>query len=174
MKTVSKQSLYSTCIFFSGRKTPSVPGPPLYRGLTITLIDTTHSTGLLWTSKLPTQTSTWQKKITTDRHRFPQPDSNTQLQRASERLQTHALGSAATVIGFQRVLGLFIYLNIFVRLILRCCDVDAKMTVEWRTTEYLEKSVVTQSRFKANAFCQLQREPIVRWSLKRVYFGFCV
>jgi len=38
-----------------------MPGPPLYRGLMITLTDTPHSIGFLWTSILPTQTTTWQK-----------------------------------------------------------------------------------------------------------------
>jgi hypothetical protein len=51
---------------------PSGPGPPHYRGFTITLGHTPHSVGLLWTSDQPdTETSTCQYiTLTRDRHPY--------------------------------------------------------------------------------------------------------
>jgi hypothetical protein len=45
---------------FSWNSSPSGPGPPQYRGFTIThFLDTPHSVGLLWTSDQPdAETST--------------------------------------------------------------------------------------------------------------------
>jgi len=51
-------------------------------------------------------------------------------------------------------------------------DVDTKMTVDWRTTKYLEKSLVTHSRFKANVL-SAAGEQTVRRPLERLYFRFC-
>ena len=54
---------FSKLIFFRGATAPSEPGPPHYRGFTITLSDThthtRHSVGLLWASDQPdAETST--------------------------------------------------------------------------------------------------------------------
>jgi hypothetical protein len=49
-------SLKDVCIsdfFFHGAAAPSGPGPPHYRGFTITLRHTPHSVGLLWMSDQP-------------------------------------------------------------------------------------------------------------------------
>jgi hypothetical protein len=56
--------------FSNGATPPSGPGPPRYRGFTITLRHTPHSVGLLWTSDQPdAETSTWQHTtLTRDRH----------------------------------------------------------------------------------------------------------
>jgi hypothetical protein len=159
VNTVSKQSLYSSCIFFSSRKAPSVPGPPLYRGLTITLTDTPQSIGLMWKSKLPTQTPTWQK--TKSQQRGILFLSLIQTLNYSKRATADARLRQSGYWDRLSTYSRFIYLfGSFYDAVRRLYDVDVKMTVEWRTTEYLEKSLVNQSRFKANAFCQLQGNPL--------------
>jgi hypothetical protein len=55
--------------FFLGATAPSGPGPPHYRGFTITQRHTPHSVGLLWTSDQPVaETSTWKHSQKTDIH----------------------------------------------------------------------------------------------------------
>jgi hypothetical protein len=62
--------------FFHGVTTPSGPGPPHYRGLTITLRHTPHFVGLLWMSDQPPAASfTWQPTTLT-RDKYPRPDGN--------------------------------------------------------------------------------------------------
>ena len=59
---------------FSMARQPLVgQGLPHFRGLTISLTDTPHSVGLLWTSDRPVaDTSTWQRTTrTSDRHPRP-------------------------------------------------------------------------------------------------------
>jgi len=67
---------------------PTGPGPPGYRGFTIT--DTSHSVGILWTSDgTDANTSTWQHTTPTrNRHPCPRRDSNHQSQQASGRRPT--------------------------------------------------------------------------------------
>jgi len=59
-------------------------GLPLW-GFAITLLDTSHVAGFLWTSDDPdAETSTWQYTIiTTDKHPCPRWDSKPQSQQAS-------------------------------------------------------------------------------------------
>jgi hypothetical protein len=54
-------TVYVVCVFsfFYGEAVSSGPGPPHYRGFTITLRHTPHSVGLLWASDQPdAETST--------------------------------------------------------------------------------------------------------------------
>jgi hypothetical protein len=57
----------------------------IFRGFTITYLDTPDSVGLLWTRDQPVaETSTWQHTtLTRDRHPCPRQDSNPQSQQAS-------------------------------------------------------------------------------------------
>jgi len=59
-------------------------GLPLW-GFAVTLLDTSHLAGFLWTSDEPhAETSTWQYTIiTTDKHPCPRRDSKPQSQQAS-------------------------------------------------------------------------------------------
>jgi hypothetical protein len=92
--------------FSSGATAHSGPGPPNYRGFTITLKHTPHSVGLLWTSDQPVaETSTWHHTtLTRDRPPCPLRHSNPQSQQASGRRPTsytaQQLGSA-TLTGMQ-------------------------------------------------------------------------
>jgi hypothetical protein len=74
-------------VLFFGTKAPSGPGLPHSRGFYITHNDTPQLVGLLWTSdQLVTETSTSQHTtLTTDRHLWPQLDSNPQSRQASGR-----------------------------------------------------------------------------------------
>jgi hypothetical protein len=54
--SVTPKNITSRKLFSSTAQQPLVgPGPPHYRGFTITLRHTPHSVGLLWTSDQPTQ-----------------------------------------------------------------------------------------------------------------------
>jgi hypothetical protein len=96
-KDATNQILY---FFSSGAAAPSVPGPPNYRGFTITLRHTPHLVGLLWTGDQPhAETSTWQHTtLTRDGHLCPRGDSNPQSQQANggwpTSLTARPLGSA--------------------------------------------------------------------------------
>jgi hypothetical protein len=77
--------------FFSMARQPLAGlGLLMFRGFTITLLDTPHSVWLLWTSDQPVaETSTWQHTtFTRDRHPCPRRDSNPQSQQASGRRPT--------------------------------------------------------------------------------------
>ena len=73
---------------FHGATAPTGQGPPHYRGFTNT--DTPHSVGHLWTRDQPdAKTSTWQHTTSaTERHPYPQLDSNPQFRKASCRKPT--------------------------------------------------------------------------------------
>ena len=74
---------------------PSGPGPPQYRGFTITLRHTT-----LGSDQPEAETSTLQQTtLATDRHPCPQLDSNPQCKQASGRRLTRPTGSARTKFG---------------------------------------------------------------------------
>jgi len=77
----------------------SGPGPPHYRGFTITH---THPIRLLWTGDQPeAETSTWQRRtLTKDRNPLP-PEGFKPATPASERPLTHALGRAPTGFSFE-------------------------------------------------------------------------
>jgi len=91
---------YDYCFyFFRGRRAPSGPGPPHYRGFTIT--DThTYTVGLPWTSDRPiAETSTWQHTSATwDGCSCTTRVSQPSIQ-AGEWQQTSALDRAAIGIG---------------------------------------------------------------------------
>jgi hypothetical protein len=89
---------------------PSGPGPPHYRGFTITLRHTSHSVvGLLWTrdqSDRGTSDNTQQKRQMSLTPAWFEPTIP-----ASARPQTHALDRAATGIGATRYISSFIYVK---------------------------------------------------------------
>jgi hypothetical protein len=64
--------------FFSyGSSAPWGPRPPHFWGFTITLLDTPHSVGLLWTSDQPlAETSTWEHNTHKRQTSMPRWDSN--------------------------------------------------------------------------------------------------
>jgi hypothetical protein len=72
----------SDIIFLMARQPLGGLGRLIFQGFTITLLDTPHSVGLLWTSDQPVaETSTWQHTtLTRDRHPCPRRDSNPQSQ----------------------------------------------------------------------------------------------
>jgi hypothetical protein len=87
--------------FPHGATAPNGPGPPHYRGFTITLRHTTHSVGLPWTSDRPdAEASTWQHTTLTRDKTSMLPAGFEPALPARERLQTHALYLPANGIGF--------------------------------------------------------------------------
>ena len=74
-------------LFFYGATAPSGPGPPHYRGFTITHNDAPQSVELLWTSGQPdAETSTCQHtKHTRNNHPCPRRVSNPQSKQAGGR-----------------------------------------------------------------------------------------
>ena len=79
--------------FYCGASAHSGPGPPHYRGFTITLRRTTLGRTPLdeWSARR-TETSAWQNStLTTDRHSCPRWDSNPQSQQASSHKHTRKL-----------------------------------------------------------------------------------
>ena len=86
-----KRSHTNNILFsFGGTTTPSELGPPYYPGFTITLNQTPHSVGILWTSDQPdAEISTWQHTtLTRDRHLCPRRESNAQTMKAIGRRPT--------------------------------------------------------------------------------------
>jgi hypothetical protein len=83
--------------FSNGATAPGGPGPPHYRGFTITLRHTPHSVRLLWTGDQPdAETSTWQHTTLTRNTSMPQAGFEPAIP-ASQRPQIHA--SVVTGIG---------------------------------------------------------------------------
>jgi len=71
--------------FFHGPRSPSWPGPPLYRGFTITLLGhaTLSRTYLVeWSAR---RNYLYMTTLTRDRHSCPRRDSNSQFKQASFR-----------------------------------------------------------------------------------------
>ena len=84
--------------FFHGATAPSRPGPPHYRGFTITLRHTTLGR-TPWTTDRPiAETSTWQQTTQKKHTSMPQAGFEPTIP-AGERPQIRALDRAATVIG---------------------------------------------------------------------------
>jgi hypothetical protein len=85
--------IYDT--FVHGATAACGPGPPHYRGFTIT--DTPHSVGLLWTGDQPDA----EIYLTTNTHNTQTSLSSEGFEPAIPAPQTHALDRAATGIGIQ-------------------------------------------------------------------------
>jgi hypothetical protein len=91
-----KISKLTRIFFLQGARAPSGPGPPHYRGFTITLNDALHSVGLLWASDQPdTETSTWQH-TTLKRETSMPPAIFEPTIPTSELPQTHTLEGVVT------------------------------------------------------------------------------
>jgi len=79
-----KKRLFSKTLLPRGAATSTGPGPPHYRGFTMT--DTTLWVGLLWTSDQPNaETFASQQTIFTETYSCPRRDSKPQIQQALDR-----------------------------------------------------------------------------------------
>jgi hypothetical protein len=71
--------------FFHGSTAPSGPGPPQYRGFTITHSDTPHSLGLLWTSDQPVTETLTTHNTHTRQTSMPPPPGGIRTRNPSKR-----------------------------------------------------------------------------------------